>query len=118
MTQPGQTDGLDWEAHLEQLSQYLSGGKRSEDIWAPFDFVIANRSGPASAASPAAGFVGQTLAPGPQSLSNPKLITEDIMQRSLTHEWNKDTMLRHDPEKLAKIVHGIIAANCSSAADC
>jgi len=112
-TQPGQTDGLDWEAHLERLSQYLSGGRLSEDIWAPFDFVIANRSGPASVASPAAGFVGQTLAPGPQSLSNPKLITEDIMQRSLTHEWNKDTMLRHDPEKLAKIVHGIIAANCS-----
>ena len=128
-TQPGQTDGLNWEAHLERLTHYLARGKEraTDDIWAPFDFVIASNTvatrpvsppqrggGGAAAASLPSSFVGQMIAPGPESLSNPKLILEDVMQRSLTQEWNKDVMLRHDPEKLAKIVHGIITAEAEA----
>jgi uncharacterized cofD-like protein len=139
-TQPGQTDGLDFEAHLGRLSSYLMTRDEGrceaagDDIWTPFDYVIANEvdrepsdgaagtgegcsSGGGSSQGSSGGcgggggggFDGEVIFPNETSRANPKLVVKDIMQRGVAQEWNKAALLRHDPQKLASILHGIIA---------
>jgi len=86
-TQPGETDGYNVQAHVEALVQHLPGQAN------PFDVVIApSHLDPEAVQEP-----GITLVKtGPSRLTHPRVVVEDVVR--------DDLPLRHDPDKLARVL--------------
>jgi uncharacterized cofD-like protein len=86
-TQPGETDGYNVEAHVEALVRHLPGQAN------PFDVVIAPLH-PEGAAPPEPGIT--LVKTGPTRLTHPRFVLEDVVR--------DDLPLRHDPDKLARVL--------------
>jgi uncharacterized cofD-like protein len=86
-TQPGETDGYNVEAHIEALVRHLPGQVN------PFDVVIAPRH-PEAAAPPEPGIA--LVKTGPTRMTHPRIVLEDVVR--------DDLPLRHDPDKLARVL--------------
>jgi uncharacterized cofD-like protein len=86
-TQPGETDGFNVEAHIDALVRHLPGQVN------PLDVVVAPRhpedSGPLE---PGIALVKT----GPSRMTQPKVVVEDVVR--------DDLPLRHDPDKLARVL--------------
>jgi uncharacterized cofD-like protein len=86
-TQPGETDGYNVEAHVEALVRHLPGQAN------PFDVVIAPlHPDPAAEFEPGISLVKT----GPSRLTQPRVVLEDVVR--------DDLPLRHDPDKLARVL--------------
>jgi uncharacterized cofD-like protein len=86
-TQPGETDGYNVEAHVEALVRHLPGRAN------PFDVVIAPRH-PPNSASPDPDIT--LVKTGPSRMTRPRVVLEDVVR--------DDLPLRHDPDKLARVL--------------
>jgi uncharacterized cofD-like protein len=86
-TQPGETDGYNVEGHVEALVRHLPGQAN------PFDVVIAPRH-PDPLFSPEPGVA--LVKTGPSRMTHPRVVLEDVVR--------DDLPLRHDPEKLARVL--------------
>jgi uncharacterized cofD-like protein len=86
-TQPGETDGYNVEAHVDALSRHLPGQVN------PLDVVIAPRHPDDN--EPLEPGISLVKA-GPLRLTHPKVVVEDVVR--------SDLPLRHDPDKLARVL--------------
>jgi uncharacterized cofD-like protein len=87
-TQSGETDGYDFQAHLDALVRHLPGQQNPVDV-----IVVATaRPGEAAAHEPDVTLV--TAEPG--AVGQPRIAVEDVVR--------DDHALRHDPDKLAAVL--------------
>lgn len=92
-TQPGETDGYNVEAHVEGLVRHLPGQAN------PFDVVIAPRHpDPSAVLEPGISLVKA----GPSRRTHPRVVVEDVVR--------DDLPLRHDPDKLARVLMRVFEA--------
>jgi len=98
VTQPGQTDGFDATRHVATIEKYLGRGV--------LDYVIINRDRPpASILKRYEEDNAQLVCP--ESYSGPvKPIFEDVMEdiKDKRLLWEKQDLIRHDPDKLARVL--------------
>jgi uncharacterized cofD-like protein len=86
-TQPGETDGYNVEAHVDALVRHLPGQVN------PLDVVIAPRH-PEDSQPLEPGIA--LVKTGPSRLTHPRVVVEDVVR--------DDLPLRHDPDKLARVL--------------
>ena len=100
VTQPGQTDGFSAADHVRALQKYLGDGV--------LDYVLLNNAVPPPEIlkryeAAGAGLIvpdAEVRQMGPQVVEND--LVEDITAGRML--WEKQDLLRHDPEKLAHII--------------
>ncbi len=104
MTQAGQTDNFTLSRHINTVEQYL--GKNV------LDFLIINNGKPSAAVlQHYKKENAQLVAADKQNLpAKLQVIEADLIdrKRAVAHEWRKVDLLRHDSEKLAKLLIGLI----------
>jgi uncharacterized cofD-like protein len=104
MTQAGQTDNFTLSQHVDAVEQYL--GKNV------LDFLIINNGKPNTAVlQHYKKENAQLVALDRQSLpAKLQVVEADLIdrKRAVAHEWRKVDLLRHDSEKLAKILIGLV----------
>lgn len=88
-TQPGETDGYGVAEHVSALVRHLPG--RTNVL----DYVVATRH-PGGMVPPEPNVALVTAAPGPLGSDGPRVVVEDVVR--------DDKPLRHDPEKLARVL--------------
>lgn len=101
MTQPGQTDGFSWEDHLRVVEQYV--GKNVIDV------IIVNTMTPPLKIIREYQKEGKRMVTGDMKTMKTHgvtLVAADVIEIVTKKRllWEKDDMLRHDPQKLAKII--------------
>jgi len=98
VTQPGQTEGFDATRHVATIEKYLGQGI--------LDYVIVNNAQPPVSILKRYEEDGAGLV-RPETYSGAvKPILEDVME-DLTGKrilWEKQDLIRHDPDKLAKVL--------------
>ena len=95
VTQPGQTDGFDAADHVRAIQKYLGG---------PIDCVLLNGTVPPAAIIERYEKDGaQLVVPGDVDKLGVEVVRADLVE-DLDNKrvlWEKQDLLRHDPEKLA-----------------
>lgn len=98
VTQPGQTDGFDANRHVGAIERYLGEGV--------LDSVVLNSMQPPRAIMERYENDGAQLVRPETYAGKVKAICEDVME-DLTEKralWEKQDLIRHDPDKLARVL--------------
>ena len=100
VTQPGQTDGYTAADHVRAVQKYLGDGA--------LDYVLVNNHVPPHGDPARYEEAGAHLVLPDDDLRalGPQIIEADLVE-DLTQErvlWEKQDLLRHDPDKLARII--------------
>jgi uncharacterized cofD-like protein len=102
MTQPGETDGMTARRHMEIVKQY------SPEI--TFDFIVVNDSPIAERQAKLYGLEGAQQIGVHGSIEETAMTGTEIVYGDLLQTGD---MVRHDPEKLARVVLGCFIRNSS-----
>lgn len=98
VTQPGQTDGFDGTKHVATIERYLGEGV--------LDYVIINSTLPPAPILKRYEEDGAALVRPETYSAKVKPIFEDVMEdlKGKRILWEKQDLIRHDPDKLAKVL--------------
>jgi len=100
VTQPGQTDGYTAADHVRGLLRYLGEGS--------LHYVLVNNRVPSPEIMDRYAQEGATLLTADDDLRQlgPEIVEADLVEDMDEHRvlWEKQDLLRHDPEKLARII--------------
>ncbi len=103
MTQPGQTDGFSLSMHVAQIEKYLGKGV--------LDIVLVNAKQPSAELvekyeKENASMVENDFCNLPKGI---KVVEVDMLEKESKHIlWNKQYLLRHDPQKLGNALIGLV----------
>jgi uncharacterized cofD-like protein len=104
VTQPGQTDGYSVADHLDAVERYLGAGV--------LDGVLVNSNVPPENVMERYREEGAALVRVDEAIANHRVqiilddLVEDLDQQRIL--WEKQDLLRHDPEKLAELIWGLL----------
>lgn len=105
VSQPGQSDGYNVSDHITAIEKYLGDGV--------IDFVIVNNNTPGSEILDKYKEKGSSLVVLDDSANGlqPTIVEADLVEDLRDHRilWEKEDMLRHDPDKLADSVCRVYA---------
>lgn len=100
VTQPGQTDGFSAADHVRTLQQYIGDGV--------LDYVLINNTIPPKEMLERYEAAGAQLVVPDNDIRRlgPQIIEHDLVEEIDGSRvlWEKQDLLRHDPEKLARII--------------
>ncbi|MBI4335252.1 MAG: uridine diphosphate-N-acetylglucosamine-binding protein YvcK, partial [Candidatus Omnitrophica bacterium] len=105
MTQPGQSDGYSTEDHINAIIKYL--GQKT------LDYVIINEEAPPKKAleeyKKDNAFLLKPLFPKAANRYSFNIISDNLIEKDVKKQrlWHKQHLLRHDSDKIAKILIGL-----------